>query len=57
MLVRVYSMRTRNEEYSDLGYTYLDQRKRAAVATRLSNRLKHLGYAVQLHPLSDTPSP
>ncbi|NWJ45702.1 MAG: IS110 family transposase [Bacteroidetes bacterium] len=48
ILVSVYYMFTRKEEYKELGYDYLDERKRGTITNRLIRRLERLGYQVNL---------
>ncbi len=43
------------EVYQDLGYGYLDERKRKAVTNQLVRRLERLGY--QVHLSHDQTSP
>ena len=48
ILVSVYYMFTRKEEYKELGYDYLDKRKQGTLTNRLVRRLERLGYQVNL---------
>ena len=48
-------MLSRQEVYQDLGYGYLDERKRKAVTNQLVRRLERLGY--QVHLSHDQTSP
>lgn len=48
ILVSVYYMLSRKKPYKDLGYGYLDERKRGTTANRLVRRLEGLGYRVTL---------
>lgn len=41
-------MLSRKKPYQDLGYGYLDERKRGTTANRLVRRLEGLGYRVTL---------
>ena len=52
ILVIVYHLLTRNEDYSDLGANYFDQRDRDAIAKRQVKRLEQLGYDVTLKEAS-----
>lgn len=47
----IYQMLTRNGPWLDLGADYFERLNPAKLATRLSNRLTHLGYQVTLTPL------
>ena len=51
MLVAVFHMLERGEEYRDLGDTYLQQRDRERSIRSLTRRLEQLGMAVELRPL------
>jgi len=55
MLVSAYYMLFRKEPYHEAGGRYFDQMKPEQTATRLVNRLEHLGYSVVLQPLPVTP--
>lgn len=50
LLVIVYYLLTRQEEYQELGGTYFDERDKQAVTRRLAQRLQQLGYDVSLQP-------
>ena len=50
ILVIVYHLISRNEDYNDLGGNYFDQRKPEATVRRLVSRLTQLGYHVELNP-------
>ena len=50
ILVIIYVVMSRQEDYRELGGTYFDERDRQAVEKRLVRRLEHLGYQVALHP-------
>lgn len=52
ILVIVYNLLTRKQEYSDLGVNYFDERDRQAVERRLVSRLERLGYEVSLKPIA-----
>ena len=51
IIISAYHMLSRHEVYRDLGDSYFDERKQAAVVNRLTRRLNKLGYSVQLEPL------
>jgi transposase len=48
ILVIVYNLLTRGQEYVDLGVNYLDERHRDAVKRAAIKRLTNLGFSVQL---------
>ncbi len=50
LLVIVYHILTRQEEYQELGGNYFDERDKQAVTRRLVQRLQKLGYDVSLQP-------
>ncbi len=50
LLVIVYYLLLREEDYQDLGGNYFDERDRQAVQKRLVRRLENLGYHVVLEP-------
>ncbi len=52
LLVIVYYLLLREEEYQELGGNYFDERDRQAVEKRLVRRLENLGYQVALQPVS-----
>jgi transposase len=52
LLVIVYYLLLRQEEYQELGGNYFDERDRQAVEKRLVRRLENLGYQVALQPVS-----
>jgi transposase len=51
LLVIIYHLLSRQVPYQDLGATYLDERERHSLQTRLVHRLEKLGYAVALQPV------
>jgi transposase len=55
ILVIVWHMLTRFDEYHDLGPTYFDERDRRLVERRLVRRLEGLGYRVALTPYGASP--
>jgi transposase len=50
LLVIIYHVLTRHEEYRELGGNYFDERDKQAVTRRLVQRLEKLGYEVSLQP-------
>ena len=50
LLVIVYHVLMRHEEYHELGGNYFDERDKQAVTRRLVQRLEKLGYNVSLQP-------
>lgn len=48
IVVSVYYMLTRKEEYRELGYGYQEERRRDTSAKRLVRRLERLGYQVKV---------
>ena len=50
LLVIVYYLLTRHEEYQELGGNYFDERDKQAVTRPLVRRLQKLGYDVSLQP-------
>jgi len=50
ILIISYHLLTREQEYTDLGTNYFDERDRSAVQRRCVKRLEKLGYSVQLQP-------
>jgi transposase len=52
ILVIVWHLLSRGEEYRDLGGNYFDERDRELVQRRLVHRLEGLGYRVALEPLA-----
>jgi len=58
LLVVVYQVLSRKEEYVEMGGDYYDQRNKPKVVSRLVMRLTRLGYYVDLRPVEpDTSSP
>ena len=53
IIVIVYHILLRNEPYRDLGADYFDQRRQEAITRHHVRRLRRLGYAVTLEPLTD----
>jgi transposase len=56
LLLVIYPVLRRGEEYVELGGDYYDQRNKPQVVARLVRRLSQLGYAVQLQPTETIPS-
>jgi len=52
ILVIAYHMLSRNQNYSDLGENYFDERDRHATENRLLKRIESLGYQVNLEPVA-----
>lgn len=50
ILIISYHLLTREQDYTDLGTNYFDERDRTAVQRRCVKRLEKLGYSVQLQP-------
>ena len=50
LLVIIYHLLTRREEYRELGGNYFDERDKQVVTRRLVQRLEKLGYDVNLQP-------
>lgn len=57
MLVVVYNVLSRQEEYVELGADYYDQRNKPKAVSRLVKRLTALGYQVSLREANDRISP
>jgi transposase len=56
ILIAAYHMLKNNEPYKDLGATYLDERNKPKVVSRMKHRLEQLGYRVTIEPvLAATP--
>jgi transposase len=51
MVVVIYNLITRNEEYVEFGGDYYDQRNKPKVVSRLTKRLEKLGFEVVLREL------
>ncbi|WP_423225435.1 IS110 family transposase [Candidatus Amarolinea aalborgensis] len=51
ILIAIYQMLKKREPYKDLGATYLDQRNKSKVISRLQRRIEQLGYRVTVEPL------
>jgi transposase len=48
----VFHMLSRQEPYRELGANYFDERRRHYTVDRLARRIEHLGYRVQLEPVT-----
>lgn len=55
MMVVVYQVLSRSEEYVEFGGDYYDRRDKPRTVARLVTRLSKLGYDVELKPLEDAP--
>ncbi len=53
ILVSIYHMLSRQQEYHDLGADYFDKRRKENKVDYLTRQLRKLGYQVQLDPLPD----
>jgi transposase len=53
ILIISYHLLTRDQDYSDLGTNYFDERDRIAVQHRCVKRLEKLGYKVSLQPTTN----
>jgi hypothetical protein len=56
MIVVVYQVISRSEEYVEFGGDYYDRRSKPKTVASLVARLAKLGYQVDLKPLEETPS-
>jgi len=57
ILIAIYHMLKKSEPYKDLGATYLDQRNKSKVISRMQRRIEQLGYRVTVEPvLTVTPT-
>ena len=56
MVVVVYQLLSRGEEYVEFGSDYYDQRNKPKTVARLAARLARLGYQVELQPLDGSAS-
>ncbi len=52
MLIAIYHMLKKHEPYKDLGVTYLDERNKPKVVSRMKHRIEHLGYRVTIEPVT-----
>lgn len=50
MLIAIYHMLKKHEPYKDLGATYLDERNKPKVVSRMKHRIEQLGYRVTIEP-------
>ncbi|HSN74796.1 MAG TPA: IS110 family transposase [Anaerolineae bacterium] len=51
MLIAIYHMLKKHEPFKDLGATYLDERNKPKVVSRMKHRIEQLGYRVTIEPL------
>ena len=56
LLIVVYNVLKRNEEYVELGGDHYDQRNKPKLVSRLVERLTRLGYHVDLKPIESNSS-
>lgn len=54
ILIAIYHMLKDNQPYKDLGATYLDERNKPKVVTRMKQRIEQLGYRVTIEPVPAT---
>ncbi|MCP4382424.1 MAG: IS110 family transposase [Hyphomicrobiales bacterium] len=52
IITAIYHMLKDGTFYQDLGYDHFDRRTKTAHTKRLVNRLKNLGYSVQIEPIA-----
>ena len=52
ILIAIYHMLKKSEPYKDLGATYLDQRNKSKVISRMQRRIEQLGYRVTIEPVT-----
>ena len=52
MLIAIYHMLKKHEPYKDLGATYLDERNKPKVVSRMKHRIEQLGYRVTIEPVT-----
>ena len=52
MLIAIYHMLKKHEPYQDLGATYLDERNKPKVVSRMKHRIEQLGYRVTIEPVT-----
>ncbi len=51
ILIAIYHMLKKHEPYKDLGVTYLDERNKPKVVSRMKHRIEQLGYRVTIEPV------
>ena len=52
MLIAIYHMLKKHEPFKDLGATYLDERNKPKVVSRMKHRIEQLGYRVTIEPVT-----
>lgn len=52
ILIAIYHMLKKQEPYKDLGATYLDERNKPKVVSRMKHRIEQLGYRVTIEPVT-----
>jgi len=52
IMVSVFHMLSRKEAYRELGAHYFAERRRQCTVARLTRRIEHPGYRVQLEPVA-----
>lgn len=52
ILIAIYHMLKKHEPYKDLGATYLDERNKPKVLSRMKHRIEQLGYRVTIEPVT-----
>ncbi len=52
ILIAIYHMLKKHEPYKDLGATYLDERNKPKVVSRMKHRIEQLGYRVTIEPVT-----
>ncbi len=52
LLIAIYHMLKKHEPYKDLGATYLDERNKPKVVSRMKHRIEQLGYRVTIEPVT-----
>jgi len=52
ILIAIYHMLKKHEPYKDLGATYLDERNKPKVVSRMKHRIEQLGYRVTIEPMT-----
>jgi transposase len=51
ILIAIYHMLKKHEPFKDLGATYLDERNKPKVASRMKHRIEQLGFRVTIEPV------
>ena len=52
ILIAIYHMLKKQEPYKDLGATYLDERNKPKVVSRMKHRIEQLGFRVTIEPVT-----